>query len=58
MSQHRFYDRLLAAGVTPDFPRPDPPARWGGMVAILIVAVNMVGFLGIQYFVLDFLDRA
>jgi len=28
------------------------------MVAILIVVVNMAGFLGIQYFALDYLDRA
>ena len=57
MAHPHLYDRLLAAGITPDFPRPDPPARWGGKVANLIVAVNMVGFLGIQYLVLDFFDR-
>jgi hypothetical protein len=51
------YDRLRAAGITPDFPRPDPPARWGSMVASLIVVMNMAGFLGILYVVLDALDR-
>jgi Zn-dependent protease with chaperone function len=40
------YDRLLAAGVTPDFPRPEPPARlaWHGrllswLLALLAVAL-------------------
>ena len=51
------YDRLRIAGITPDFPRPNPPAHWGSKVAMLIMVVNMVGFLGIQYFVLDFFDR-
>lgn len=51
------YDRLRVAGITPDFPRPDPPARWGSMVAGLIVALNMVAFLGIQYLILDAFDR-
>jgi Zn-dependent protease with chaperone function len=51
------YDRLRVAGITPDFPRPDPPARWGSMVAALILVMNMVAFLGIEYFLLDALDR-
>jgi hypothetical protein len=53
---HR-YGRLRVAGITPDFPRPDLPARWGSMVAGLIIVMNMVGFLGIEYFLLDALDR-
>jgi Zn-dependent protease with chaperone function len=34
------YDRLLAAGVTPDYPRPKPPSRWraGLAVAFLLLA--------------------
>ena len=34
------YDRLLAAGCTPDFPRPDPPATfsWNGLLfSVLLV---------------------
>ena len=34
------YDRLLAAGVTPDFPRPQPPRRWGIWAALAIIAIN------------------
>jgi Zn-dependent protease with chaperone function len=57
MAHPHLYDRLVIAGITPDFPRPNPPAHWGSKVAILILVVNMVGFLAIQYFVLDFFDR-
>jgi Zn-dependent protease with chaperone function len=34
------YDRLLTAGITPDYPRPKPPSRWRSLLAIgfLIVA--------------------
>ncbi len=28
------YDRLLAAGITPDYPRPKPPSRWRAKVAL------------------------
>jgi hypothetical protein len=37
------YDRLLAAGVTPDYPRPKPPTslHWttGLMYAVLVILV-------------------
>jgi len=36
------YDRLLSSGITPDFPRPKPPARWGIFAGLLLVAVNIV----------------
>jgi Zn-dependent protease with chaperone function/tetratricopeptide (TPR) repeat protein len=36
------YDRLLAAGVTPDFPRPQPPKRWGIWAALAVAVVNYV----------------
>ena len=49
------YDRMVVAGVTPDFPRPDRPAQWGNWLGVLIVAVNMASFLSIQVFVLDLL---
>lgn len=36
------YDRMLASGITPDFPRPKPPARWMGLVSLLAMAANYV----------------
>lgn len=57
MPHPHLYDRMLVAGITPDFPRPDRPARWGSWLGSLIVAVNMAGFLCLQYFTLDLLDR-
>ena len=36
------YDRLLAAGVTPDYPRPKPPGRWGFLAAFLTIAANVI----------------
>jgi hypothetical protein len=49
------YDRMVVAGVTPDFPRPDRPARWGSWLGVLIFAVNTASFMSIQFFVLDLL---
>jgi Zn-dependent protease with chaperone function len=57
MAHPHLYDRMLVAGVTPDFPRPDRPARWGTWLGVLLVSVNMAGFLTLQFFVFDFLDR-
>jgi Zn-dependent protease with chaperone function/Tfp pilus assembly protein PilF len=37
------YDRLLAAGITPDYPRPKPPGRWGGFAGLLVVILNALG---------------
>lgn len=41
------YDRLLASGVQPDYPRPKPPPRWPSTAAmaaaILLVAVLSLG---------------
>jgi hypothetical protein len=31
------YDRMVAAGATPDYPRPDPPPRWLGRLGLLVV---------------------
>ncbi|MCP4872225.1 MAG: M48 family metalloprotease [Proteobacteria bacterium] len=42
------YDRMIAAGVTPDWPRPLPPSRWRprlAMVAALLIAGFGIGFL-------------
>ncbi len=38
MIHPHLYDRMLAAGVTPDYPRPQPPGRmaWPGWAAFLI----------------------
>ena len=55
MPHPHLYDRMVVARVTPDFPRPDRPARWGSWLGVLIVAVNLAGFLSIQSFVLDLL---
>jgi hypothetical protein len=38
MVHPHLYDRMLAAGVTPDYPRPQPPGRmaWPGWAVLLI----------------------
>ncbi|MDP1586289.1 MAG: M56 family metallopeptidase [Prosthecobacter sp.] len=38
MVHPHLYDRMLAAGVTPDYPRPQPPGRmaWPGWAAFLV----------------------
>jgi Zn-dependent protease with chaperone function len=36
------YDRMLAAGVQPDFPRPDPPSRRRILAAILFIMLLMI----------------
>jgi Zn-dependent protease with chaperone function len=40
------YDRMLAAGVVPDYPRPLPPPRRPAMLLVLLV-LNMVMNLGV-----------
>ena len=35
------YDRLLAAGITPNFPRPRPPGRWGLLAALFTIGLNL-----------------
>ena len=37
------YDRMLAAGITPDYPRPKPPSRWGLIAVIFVLAANFIG---------------
>ncbi len=34
------YDRLLAAGITPDYPRPKPPGRWGIAAGVGAIAIH------------------
>lgn len=48
MVHPHLYDRMVSAGVTPDYPRPAPPARWSGVAwACLVIAgaVTVVSFL-------------
>ncbi len=42
MVHPHLYDRLLAAGITPDYTRPKPPSRWGAVPALLTLALNVV----------------
>lgn len=42
------YDRMLAAGVTPSFPRPRPPPIWPPIVSPLLVVLCCVGGLVAQ----------
>lgn len=37
------YDRMLAAGIQPDFPRPAPPTNDGGGAIRVVVAVAVLG---------------
>jgi Zn-dependent protease with chaperone function len=41
------YDRLLAAGITPDYPRPKPPSRWRASFALafLLLAALFCGMM-------------
>jgi Zn-dependent protease with chaperone function len=45
------YDRLIAAGVTPGFPRPRPPAFWPQLFSPLFVFVCGVALLAAQIFI-------
>jgi len=36
------YDRMLAAGITPDFPRPQPPKRWALWAILAVVVINLI----------------
>ena len=45
------YDRMISAGVTPDFPRPRPPRRLAPMLCGLLAT-------GLFFFLLQTLDRA
>lgn len=48
MVHPHLYDRMVSAGVTPDYPRPAPPARWSGVAwgcLVIAVAVTVVSFL-------------
>jgi hypothetical protein len=40
------YDRMLAAGVTPDQPRPDPPSRWRRVAVYAVPMVIAFGLFG------------
>ncbi len=41
------YDRLIAAGVTPDYPRPKPPARLGWTTGLVMIIAGIL--LGLNF---------
>ena len=41
------YDRLIVAGITPDYPRPRAPRSWGVWAAFFTVGINLLGLAGI-----------
>jgi Zn-dependent protease with chaperone function len=46
LTHPELYDRLEAAGVTPDYPRPSPPAtRTGGLRLVIVAAVAVFACL-------------
>ncbi len=42
------YDRMIAAGITPDYPRPEPPSTWaltgilGTTSTVLLIVITLV----------------
>lgn len=44
------YDRMLAAGITPDYPRPQPPALWGRFALFLTLIANLIGSIAVWLF--------
>jgi Zn-dependent protease with chaperone function len=42
MVHPHLYDRLLSTGITPDYPRPKPPSRWGILAALFTVVINVL----------------
>jgi Zn-dependent protease with chaperone function/Tfp pilus assembly protein PilF len=45
------YDRMLAAGMTPDYPRPKPPLRWGIWPGLVVCLLNL-GIVGALWLLL------
>jgi Zn-dependent protease with chaperone function len=46
------YDRLLAAGIVPAYPRPNPPSRWRASIAVLAMLGCAVVYLVISSVIL------
>lgn len=46
MVHPHLYDRMLAAGVTPEYPRPAAPVRWSG-VSLICLAIAIVAIVGV-----------
>ena len=42
LTHPQLYDRLLAVGITPDYPRPRPPSRWRAKVALAFMLLGTV----------------
>jgi Zn-dependent protease with chaperone function len=40
LSHPQLYDRLLAAGITPNYPRPRPPSRWRAKFAVAFLVLG------------------
>ncbi|MFO0891578.1 MAG: M48 family metalloprotease [Isosphaeraceae bacterium] len=50
LTHPHLYDRIIEAGVQPDYPRPAPPGRWaslGGFACLLVAA--FAGVQGVRY---------
>lgn len=50
------YDRVIAAGVTPDFPRPAPPPGIPQWITVVAILVAVTGFIAVE--VASFRPRA
>jgi Zn-dependent protease with chaperone function len=42
LTHPHLYDRLLAVGITPDYPRPRPPSRWRAKIALAFMLLGTV----------------
>lgn len=49
------YDRLLASGVQPDYPRPAPPPRGRQRLALMVACLGLLISLGALWFVVQVL---
>jgi Zn-dependent protease with chaperone function len=45
LTHPHLYDRLLAAGIPPDFPRPEPPSRWRVPASLVGMGALALAFL-------------
>ncbi|HEY1110406.1 MAG TPA: M48 family metalloprotease, partial [Opitutaceae bacterium] len=48
LSHPDLYDRMVAAGVTPDYPRPKPPQSMAATSVVLIGLLAFVGLMALQ----------
>jgi Zn-dependent protease with chaperone function len=58
MSTHpHLYDRLLAAGMTPAYPRPRPPTLWRAAVAVVAMSLCAIVYVFVLSIVLTLILR-